>query len=282
MKPVTLMAASLPRTPLRRLIPDAAAAGFSALTCWPNMWRHAERRDNFGLAAIRAMLDDHGVAVTDVELVDDWCPADAGPFPAGLSRAEAFEAAIAFGATTVDTAHAVGGRLVLDRDAEAFASLCDDAARTGLKVSLEFVPFTAIPDLDTALTFLERVARPNAGLVVDVSHLARSGGRPDDLRRIPAESIFTVQLADGPASAPADLIDEAINHRLLPGAGELRVVECLAVLMSMGVSVPVGPEVFSRAGEENPAARVADLFRATTDVLDRARNLAAAADRSLA
>ncbi len=263
------MAGSLPRTRFRDQVAAAASAGFTAVTTWPNVWRHARQRDGLTPAEMRARLDDHGLTLTDVEMVVDWLPPGAdGPFARGASRWEAFEVATALGAGTVATSHAVGSDLVLDRDAESFARLCDDAARHGLRVALEFVPFTGIPDLATALAVLERAGRANAGLVVDVWHLARSGGSPQDLRRVPPGSVFTVQLADGPAAAPPDLLDEAMFHRVPPGAGELPIVDSLAVLAELGVDAPIGPEVFR---PDRPAAEVAaELYTATVGVVELA------------
>jgi sugar phosphate isomerase/epimerase len=272
---VTLMAGSLPRTPFRDQVVAAAGAGFKALTCWPNVWRHAQRKDGLTLAAMRTLLDDHGLVLTDVDSVSDWATSGGdvagGRLPSGASRWEAFDVAAGLGATTVVAVHAVGAALLPDPDVEAFVRLCDDAAERGLRVALEFVPFTGVPDLVTALALLQHAGRSNAGLVVDVWHVARSGGTPDDLRAIPPDRVFTVQLADGPADAPADLIDEAAFHRALPGAGEMHVADCLAVLAELRVRAPVGPEVFSQAWQGRPPGAVAaDLFAATTEVLQRA------------
>jgi len=265
--PVTLMAASLPRTPLRELIPIAAAAGFSALTLWPNGWRHAIRRDGLTLTDLRELLDEHGVTVTDVESIDDWRPAShTGGFPA-TGRAEAFEVALALGARTVTTAHAVSGELVVDRDAVAFAALCDDAAVHDLRVALEFVPFTAVPDLATALDLLRRADRPNAGLVVDLWHLARGGDAPAARAAVPPELICTVQLADGTREPLPALIEDAVHGRRLPGTGQLPIAEGVETLRRIGVRAPIGPEVYAEAWSGRPEEWAGQLFEATRAVL---------------
>jgi sugar phosphate isomerase/epimerase len=263
------MAASLPRTPLRQLVPAAAAAGFAALTLWPNTWRHALRRDGLTLAGMRDLVDAHRVAVAGVVAVDDWRPAAAGGLPS-TGRAEAIEVALALGAPTIATAHAVGGKLDVDRDAAAFGQLCDCAAVNGLRVALEFVPFTAIPDLSTALSFLRRVDRSNAGLVVDLWHLARSGSPPAELRDVPPELIFSVQLADGPAMPPTDIVDEAMYHRQLPGTGQMVLAEGVASLPALGGNVPIGPEVFSAESDERPGDWARELFASTYRLLELA------------
>jgi sugar phosphate isomerase/epimerase len=183
---------------------------------------------------------------------------------------EAFEVARALGARTLDTAHAVGGELDLVRDAAAFAQLCDDAAEHGLRVALEFVPFTAVPDLATALELVRRAGRPNGGLVIDLWHLARSGSAPAALAEVPPELIYTVQLADGPATPLDDLLEDARSRRQLPGAGELPVAEGIAILRGMGVEAPIGPEVFVADRAARPREWAGQLYASTRALLDPA------------
>ena len=260
------MAGSLPRTPLRELIPMAGAAGFDALSLWPNAWRHARQRDGLGPADMAELLGEHGMQAPIVEAVDDWRPAGSTGFPS-TGRTEAIEVALAVGAPTLATAHAVGGDLDLDRDADAFGWLCDDAAEHGLRVALEFVPFTAVPDIGTALALLRRADRPNAGLVVDLWHLARSGRPATDLKAIAPELVLAVQLADGPATPSDDLLDEATYHRRAPGAGDLPLAEGIATLQALGVEAPVGPEVYVADWADRPAEWAEQLYAATTNVL---------------
>jgi sugar phosphate isomerase/epimerase len=267
-RPWTLMAASLPRTPLRDLIPCAARAGFTGLSLWPNMWRHAQRKDGLSLGDLRVLLEEHGITITDVESVDDWRPAS-GAFPT-TGRAEAFEVALSLGARTIATAHAVDGDLDIDRDATAFAQLCDDAAHHGLRVALEFVPFTAVPDLDTALELLHRADRPNAGLVIDLWHLARSGAAPSVLAEVPPGLIYTVQLADGPAAPLDDLVEDAVVCRQPPGHGELPLAEGVATLHRAGVVAPIGPEVYVDAWADRPREWAQQLYAATQALLEPA------------
>ena len=97
--------------------------------------------------------------------------------------------------------------------------LCAYAAANapGVRIVLEFLPIFAIATLQQALDVTAAVDRPEAGVVVDSLHLARSGGSPDDLRGIDPTLLPYLQLADAPASSPADLAglrDEALHGRL--------------------------------------------------------------------
>jgi sugar phosphate isomerase/epimerase len=270
-RPVTFMAGSLARTPFREQVAAAATAGFGGITCWPNIWRHAQRRDSLTVQDMRAMLDDNGLVITDVDACSDWAapsPVDV-PLPSA-PRVEFFDVGDRLGATTVVATHTIGGGLATDREVAGFALLCDEAAVHGLRIALEYVPFTGVPDLPAALRILGAVDRPNAGLVVDLGHHARSGGGPDDLRVLRPEQVFTVQLADGPLRQSADLLEDAMSHRQLPGSGEFPLVDCLRVLADIGVRAPTGPEVYRPECADRPATEVAaELYRSTVDLLQR-------------
>jgi sugar phosphate isomerase/epimerase len=275
---LTFMAGCLPRTPFRTQVVAASAAGFDSITIWPNIWRHARRRDSLTLAGMRAMLDDAGLKLTDVDACFDWVPNAStpgvlhGPMRRRIPRQEFFEVAVALGGTTVVAVHLTDAGLVPDRDLEGFAALCDDAAGHGLRVALEFFPFSNVPDLRTAWNIVSRAGRPNGGLVMDIWHYVRSGRDDELLARIAPDRIYTVQLSDGPAEAPDDLVSEAMYRRMLPGDGEFGVAAFLSLLDQLGVRAPCGPELYSPAFEERPAAAVmGDLYRATREVLaDRA------------
>ena len=269
--PVTFMAGSLARTPFREQVAAAATAGFGGITCWPNIWRHAQRRDQLTVADMRRMLDDAGLVPTDVDACSDWAAPAAVDVPLpSAPRAEFFDVGARLGATTVVATHTIGAESVTEREVAGFAELCDAAAEHGLRIALEYVPFTGVRDLASALRILDQVNRPNAGLVVDLAHHARSGGEPDDLRSLRPELVFTVQLADGPAAPPADLLVDAMSHRQLPGQGDFSLVECLRVLSDIGVRAPLGPEVYRPECADRPASEVAaELYRTTVDVLQQ-------------
>jgi hypothetical protein len=77
---------------------------------------------------------------------------------------------------------------------------------------------------------------------VDVLHLSRSGGRPEQVSALPPKGSF-VQLCDAPAALPApDLMRaEARSDRLHPGEGELwlaRLLESIPANMAISVEVP--------------------------------------------
>jgi sugar phosphate isomerase/epimerase len=266
---LVLYAGSLPATPFREYVAAAAGAGFDAVTLWPLLYRRAQSRDGLTTTQMRSVLEDHGLRVCDLDPCGDWLPVapdapTSGPMAAQWKREQFFEAAAAIGADTMVAVHLTGGTVTTDQAVEGYASLCDDAAEHGLRVALEFMPFSGIGNLAAAWPIVAGAGRSNGGLVLDVWHYVR-GGRDDALlRSIPAEQIVAVQLSDGPAAAGDDLLDEAMYERMMPGAGELDVVGVLRVLGGMGVRARVGPELYQRSWPDHPAAEIAARLATAT------------------
>lgn len=146
----------------------------------------------------------------------------------------------------------------MDRAASNLARLAAAAENAGIGVALEFMAFRPLRDLESALCLIENCGADNVGILVDVLHLARSGGSPDMLADIPAGKIAMAQLCDAPLAPPAfgDLAAEARNGRLHPGEGELWLDELLDVLPD---GLPISIEV--------PHSRSAGL-----SIIERAQN----------
>ncbi len=93
----------------------------------------------------------------------------------------------------------------------------------------------------TRCELVTRAGRPNGKILVDLLHVARSGGTPADLARLPVSLIGHVQLCDAPLASPPyeALPQEARESRLPPGEGELPLVEMMNALPA---GVPLSTE----------------------------------------
>src|SRR4029078_7221295 len=89
-----------------------------------------------------------------------------------------------------------GYTVPVEQMAEAIDGICQRAAKLGVRIALEFLPESGIPDMGYATRLLEVCDRPNCGLTLDVFHLDRSGGTVDDLRRLPMGAISGIQISD--------------------------------------------------------------------------------------
>jgi sugar phosphate isomerase/epimerase len=130
-------------------------------------------------------------------------------------------------------------------------------AAAGVRLALEFVPYTEVRTLDAARAVCDRVGRAQCGLLIDTLHLARSGGSAADIARLAPDEIAAVQIADAVAIAPADLPTESRETRLLPGDGALDIAGFAAALSGCGWTGVVSTEVLSAELRARPAAALA-------------------------
>jgi len=112
--------------------------------------------------------------------------------------------------------------------------LCDVAARVGLTVVIEFVPFRVLATLPMALQIIGEVKRQNCAICLDPLHLGRSGGRPADLVGLDRRLFPYAQLSDGVLGpGEPDLAiarQRGVGERRMLGEGSLPLRELLAAL----------------------------------------------------
>ena len=114
------------------------------------------------------------------------------------------------------------------------------------------MPFDVnVRDVDTALKVVAG-AGTNGGLAIDTWHMSKLGIAPDELRRIPVEYLSWVELSDGRLEDMDDLVDETVNHRNLPGEGELDLQAYVEACRDHGYAGPWGVEVLSEELRNNP------------------------------
>lgn len=208
-------------------------------------------------------MQDTGIAVLDIDIIR------LGPDCEPDSYERFFETGAELGARAVLL---VGDDPEFERLAENFAALCDLADPFDLTIDLEFMPWTAVPDLAAALRVLTAADRLNAGIVVDALHVDRSGTPIPDLSRIDRRWLHYWQICDAPAERPkstAEMIHAARSERLFPGEGGLDLARISSALPAdLPVSVEVPRDTLTRTvGAEERARRA---LEATLRVLDSA------------
>jgi 4-hydroxyphenylpyruvate dioxygenase-like putative hemolysin/sugar phosphate isomerase/epimerase len=112
------------------------------------------------------------------------------------------------------------------RKTDRFARLCELARPLGLTIDLEFPSWTETPDLRESVRVLRGADQPNAGILVDLLHFARSGSSVADLRQLPAHWFHFVHVCDAPPGVPPtneEIIHTARFERLFPGEGGIDV-----------------------------------------------------------
>jgi sugar phosphate isomerase/epimerase len=230
-----LVALPLPPPQLLQLAADSgcAGAGLRLLPAAPGGMAYPLMDDPTLLRETLAQVDDTGVRVFDLEVLRIGESFDA------RAHERFFEVGSRLRAAHVLVA---GDDPDEPRLTASFAALCDAARPYGLTCDLEFMPWTQVPDLRSAKRIVGAADRPNAGLLIDALHFARSASRLDELDDIPRHWLHYAQICDGPVPGPttvAGLIHAARCERLLPGEGSF---DLQALFARLPADLPVSIE----------------------------------------
>jgi sugar phosphate isomerase/epimerase len=159
----------------------------------------------------------------------------------------------------------------LQRTLDQFARLAEMADARGIESTIEIGP-GPIARLPAALAAVRHVGRPNFRLLIDTMHFVRSGSGAADIAALDPKVIGYVQICDVPLkSRHSSYLDEALHERMVPGLGELPLLDILAALPD---DVIIGVEVPQRSLAEagvGPFERVARCVEATRGLLTAAR-----------
>jgi sugar phosphate isomerase/epimerase len=234
-------------------------------------------------AELLAIVRDTGMVHVEVEFLLNWF-AD-GPAGEQARRdeetlyhmAQVFDARVMF--LSGDLAQ--GNSMPFEELIRRFCALADRAASAGVKLGVEPCAWTNIGDLDEALRLVEGSGARNAGLFLDVWHLARRGLDYERLREIDPALIFGVQLDDVAPQVEGTLAQDCLDNRLLPGEGVADTERFVRTLFEIGFGGPLSVEVLSHAQRALPleeAARVShDAARSLVDEAARQADCAARA-----
>jgi sugar phosphate isomerase/epimerase len=180
----------------------AKSARFDAITLFPHQYLNARKRQGLSIPEMQRILRGHGISVAAVDPLLDWFGDRASP-----SELLMYEIADALDAPAINAAPALAPDLSQEELTDAYTRLCGRAAQHGLRVDLEFLPWTVIPDYRVAFDIIAGSDQDNAGLTFDCLHFFRSGGTPGDLGALDpalAKRITNIQLCDTPEQ-PAHL-----------------------------------------------------------------------------
>ncbi len=261
----TIRAASFAHT-----VSAAGTAGFQGVSLYYDEYAIA-RAEGWSDADMRALLDDSGVAVAEIDGRMDWLPGDQG----APGVADFVAAAGALGARSITVLEARGRRVgtdvPLDVAVQAFAAVCDRAADQDLLVHLEYFPWSGIADFAAAYEIARNADRANGGVMVDVWHHVRGRDAGTLDFGVPCAAVLAVQVSDVAAVPQEDARIETLHDRVLPGQGAGNIGSLLRALREQGCTAPMEVEVYSDALARLPPAEAARRARdALRDVLAEA------------
>lgn len=250
-----LWAAAVRTKSLDQRLVAARAGGFSHMSVFPIDWRTWTAQGMTG-QQIRAKLCDAGVRILIIDPFVQWVPGFAMPpeYPPDyrgfidFSESEILHIAEELEAETINCVEGLNQPYGTPALVDAFGAFADRAAARGLRVTLEFMPISSLPDLAAGWRIVEAVDRVNAGLCFDTWHFFRSQADFTLLAALPGAKIFEVQLADALLAWQAPtLTEDLLRFRRLPGEGEFDLARVTGALKRIGAWRSVGPEVFADA-----------------------------------
>lgn len=228
-------------------IAAAAAGGFKELSLWL-MTIDAACNELGSLQAVQACLDQHGMTATSIELLHAW---PRGEHADVRQEIEVMQAAIEVFEPELIMAGCMDPDIEdWQRAADWLQQECE--ALAPVKIALEFLPWSALPDPVAVKQFVDAVAADNLGFVLDSWHFVRSGADYEALAEIPGDKVYFVQLSDVAAMAGEDIFAETLGERLVPGQGVIDWPRLMTTLEQMGVNCPISTEQFSNAIKAMP------------------------------
>jgi sugar phosphate isomerase/epimerase len=226
---------------------EAARAGFTGIGLWHADLEHVLATRTLG--EMKQILADNGLEYLELEFLTDWFidSGDERRSAADARRRPLLEAAGVLEAHHVKVGNLTGTPCAIRKITEEFAGLCAEAARhTAAKIVYEFMPFDAnVRSVAQALAVVAGAGADNGGIAIDTWHLGKLRIPPDDLGQIPLPFLSWVELSDGQITSLPDLSEETLNHRRLPGEGELGVDRYVTAGQALGYQGPWGVEVLS-------------------------------------
>ncbi|MCI5074444.1 sugar phosphate isomerase/epimerase [Oricola sp.] len=192
---------------------------------------------------LREVLQRHGMRHVSLEFLVDWFLDGTDSEQARADEATLHAAARAYGADSFNIGSDFQGRGIPRAVMkERLAGLCRRAGNAGLKVALEIVPWSDVPDVETALDMIDGI--DNAGLVVDSWHIFRGGVPLSEVERIPGDRIFCVQVNDAEETVHGALSEDTTRRKPC-GEGVFDLDAFLDSLNRAGADVPVSVEIIS-------------------------------------
>lgn len=237
--------------PLRERVEAAHWAGYTGMG-----FAHQDliaTRDKIGYAAMKRLLDDHGIVHIEVEFLGNWFTTGDQKKASDLIRRDLIEAAHELGARNIKAAGEMWTEICdVPRYAGAFAEACVEAATIGTAVAIEILPMTNIRNLETAAAIVEQAGHGNGGLCIDIWHFVRGGIGFEKISKLPARYIKSVELDDASAEIHGSLWDDTLFHRLCPGEGSFDCPAFIRSVEAAGYNGVYGVEIINETYRKLP------------------------------
>jgi len=233
----------------RERVAAAAKAGYKGIGL--GFWDLSVPEARYGYPAMRQILDDHGMAILELETFVGWFgpQAQAAEDTTNhlLRAAEALRPRHLKAIGNLD-----GAYWPVDDMRSRFEVLARRAADVGARLGLEILPQSNIATLETGLAVLGDCVNRNAGLTLDIWHVNRGGISYAEVAALDARQITSVELDDADEIMVGDLLEDQTRRRRLCGEGSFDIPGFLEAVRATGYAGPYGVEIVSDEQRARP------------------------------
>ena len=252
----------------RDRVESAARAGFKGFGLWHADLEHVLKTRS--LREMKQILDDNGITHIELEFLTDWFLEGERKSQSDIRKKLLLDAGEVLRAHHVKVGDFFHEKAPMSHVIESFASLCAEATARGTKIGFELMPFAMIDSLQDSLKLVEGAGAANGGICLDTWHIVKLKVPFDEVQRIQAQYITSVELNDGTFECPWSLHEDTVNHRRLCGEGEFDVASFIQAVQEAGYDGPWGIEVLSEDLRKWPLNRLtAEAFRTTMNQFRR-------------
>lgn len=180
----------------------AKTAGFDAVSLFPQQYLAARRKEKLSIEDMKNILAEYDMAMDEVDPLMDWFDNSANQ-----SEQLIYEIAEGLGARSINVAPAFVPEISHEEITEKYAAICQRAAAYKLRVDLEFLPWSKLPDLASAMAVVEASGQSNAGVMLDFWHFFHGDNSLEQVAQLTpdqAKRISSIQVSDSPLK-PAQL-----------------------------------------------------------------------------
>lgn len=228
----------------RERVEAAARAGYTGVGIKQADLRRTLQRH--GIRGMRSILVANGIEHLELEALFDWCAAGDARRRSDADRELLLATAGELGACRIKAAGDFGAADWSPAQMhDAFQVLARLAKAVGTRFTLEPIPFSNIPDLDTALAIIGSSAGQGGGLMLDSWHVTRGGMSLVQIAALPPGTIGGAELDDGTLHTVGSPIEDTLDRRRLCGEGEFDLPGFIAAVRATGYDGPWGVEIIS-------------------------------------
>ena len=258
---------------LREKIEAIAAARFDAVEIFENDLLFFEG----SALEVRKMTADLGLEICLFQPFRDFEAVPPEQFHRNLDRAERkFELMQGLGTSLLLVCSNVSANAIDDDQLAAaqLYELAERAATHGFRIGYEALAWgTHVKTLERAWDIVQTASHPHLGVILDSFHTLAIDDDLATLKKVSADRIFFVQLADAPRLSMG-ILPWSRHFRCFPGQGDLKVAEFLAAILRLGYVGPISLEIFNddfRGAPPRPNA--IDAMRSLLWIEEQARGL---------